>query len=71
MDNHTVEILNEGVLNDDMMLIAHEGYKFKGGYEAIVEYWTYQSEWSNKQNIKKFKTLENAEKFITKMKLRG
>lgn len=68
---HTTELLKEGGLNDDLMHIAPEGYHFKGGYAAIVEYYTYANEWGNHKNIKRFRTLEAAEKFITRMQLRA
>lgn len=68
---HTMELLREGVLNDNVLYVVDEGYKFKGGYEAIVEYWTFASAWHNNKHIKRFNTLENAEKFINKMGLRG
>jgi hypothetical protein len=62
----TIEIISEGVLNDNTLYTADENKIFKGGYEAIFEYYTFQNSWSNKKNIKNFKTLENAYKFIDK-----
>ena len=64
------ELLTEGVLNDDVMYVAPEGYRFKGGYAAIVEYYTYASTWHNNKHIRRFRTLEAAERFITKNNLR-
>ncbi|RTL04842.1 hypothetical protein EKK58_09465 [Candidatus Dependentiae bacterium] len=66
MDFYTTELLAEGALNDDMLHIANEGYKFKGGYVAIVEYYTFANSWGNYKRYKRFKTLENAYKFIDK-----
>ena len=40
--------------------------KGKFNYEAVLEYWTYQNTQSNKKNIRRFKTYENAQKFILK-----
>ena len=62
----TIEIIKEGVLNDNTLYIADENKIFKGGYQAILEYWTFQNSWSNKKNIRNFRTLENAYKFIYK-----
>lgn len=66
----TTELLREGVLNDDVIHLAPEGYRFKGGYTAIVEYYTYANEWGNHRHIKRFRTIDSAEKFVTKMRLR-
>ena len=68
---HTTELLKEGVLNDDVLHIAPEGYRFKGGYTAIVEYYTYASAWHNHKHTRRFKTLEAAERFIAKNNLRA
>jgi hypothetical protein len=62
----TIEIIQEGVLNDNTLYIAGENKIFKGGYEAIFEYWTFQSSWGNRKHIRSFRTLENAYKFINK-----
>lgn len=58
--------LLEGVLNDDILHIANAGYKFKGGYIAILEYYTYLNEWCNKKHFKGFKNMETMEKYINK-----
>ena len=60
------EIIKEGVLNDDTIYIAEENKFFKGKYKAIIEYYTFLNSWSNRRNIRRFKTLENAYKFIEK-----
>jgi hypothetical protein len=60
------EIIKEGVLNDDILYIADENKIFKGGYAAILEYYTFQNSWSNQKQVKRFKTVENAYKFIDK-----
>lgn len=61
-----IETIKEGVLNDDILYISDEGKIFKGNYEAVLEYWTYQNTQSNNKNIRRFKTYENAQKFILK-----
>jgi len=66
MDNATIGWIREGVLNDDVLYIADDGYKFKGGYVAILEYWTYRNPNANDRNIRRFKTIETAEKYIEK-----
>lgn len=65
-----VEVLSERTLTTNLLHIAPEGYVFKGGYAAAVEYYTYANEWGDTKHIKRFRTVENAEKFIDKMGLR-
>ena len=60
------ELIREGVLNDDLLHTAEEGKIFKGGYEAVLEYYTFQNTQSNSKNLRRFKTYENAQKFIEK-----
>lgn len=66
MDNATIGWTREGVLNDDVLYVADDGYKFKGGYDAILEFWTYRNPNANDRNIRRFRTIEAAEKFIEK-----
>jgi len=62
----TTQIIKEGVLNDDTLYTADDGKVFKGGYVAVLEYYTFQTHWTNTRHYKHFRTLENAEKFIAK-----
>ena len=59
-------ILRENVLSDDVLLLADEGKIFKGGYFAIVEYYTYQNAWSDKKHIAKFRSQKRLDEFISK-----
>lgn len=59
-------ILKEGVLNDDYLYLADKGKVFKGGYIAIAVYYTFQNEWSNRENIKRFRSEETLNKFLEK-----
>lgn len=61
-----ITIIHEGVLNDDILYSADENKVFKGGYVAILEYYIFQNSWCNRKIIKRFKTFENADKFINK-----
>ena len=58
--------LRENVLTEDVLHTVEEGKIFKGGYTAIIEYYTYANAWSDRKNIKRFRTIENANKFIEK-----
>lgn len=65
-DFFTTWTMREGVLNDDKLHIANEGSKFKGGYVAILEYYTYATHWSNHKHYKRFKTLDTMYRYIDK-----
>lgn len=59
-------ILREKVLNDDTLYVAPFGYRFKGGYVAMIKEYTYQNPWSNKLNVVKFKSANSLSKYIAK-----
>ena len=59
-------VLKENVLTDDILHIANSGYKFKGGYIACIEYYTFLNEWNDKKHIKYFKSLSSLEKYVSK-----
>ena len=59
-------ILQENCLSDNLLLIADKGMIFKGGYIAVIKEYTYQNEWSDKENIKKFRSHERLMQYITK-----
>ena len=59
-------ILQENCLSDNLLLIADKGKIFKGGYIAIIKEYTYQNEWSDKENMKKFRSLDSLTKYIDK-----
>jgi len=58
--------INERILNDDTAFIADAGKVFKGQLVAIVEYYTFANEWSDRKHQKGFKTIESLQKFVTK-----
>lgn len=66
MDNVTIVWSREGVLNDDILIVANDGYKFKGGYIARLEYFTYRNPYENDRHVRHFRTIEAAEKYIAK-----
>ena len=58
--------IKERALNDDVLHIASAGKVFKGQLVAVLEYYTYANEWSNKYHRKGFKTIEAACAYIDK-----
>ena len=59
-------ILQENCLSDNLLLIADKGKIFKGGYIAIIKEYTYKNEWSDKENMKKFRSHERLLQYINK-----
>ena len=58
-------ILNEGVLNDDFILLPEQGL-LKGGYIAEITYYTYNSPWSNNENKIRFRKEERLKAYLSK-----
>ena len=59
-------ILQENALTDNLLLLADEGKVFKGGYVAIVQEFEFKNEWSDKEKIKKFRSVNALIKYIQK-----
>lgn len=59
-------ILREGVLNDDTLYLPDTDMLFKGNYIAILKRYTYQNEWSNSLQVKKFRSESSLEKYLEK-----
>lgn len=66
MENTTRFILQENALTNNTLLIANVGYVFKGGYVAVIREYFYANEWSDREVVKKFRTLENLNKYLDK-----
>lgn len=62
METHTIR---EGVLNDDLLhIITDDSKVFKGGYKAVIEYYTYANEWSDRVNFKRFRSLDRLHEYL-------
>ena len=59
-------ILQENVLTDNLLLLADKGKIFKGGYIAILKEFESQNEWSDREKIKKFRSVNSLIKYIQK-----
>lgn len=60
--------LHENVVTTDYVEIAPSGYAFKNGVKYVLHYYTYATEWTDRENIKRFKTIETLKKFYNKLK---
>ena len=58
--------LKENVLTDNILLIPTEGKIFKGNYIAIIKEYVYQNSWSDKEIIKKFRSVTQLNKYLDK-----
>lgn len=59
-------ILKENVLSDDELLLSDEGKVFKGGYIAILKIHRFLNAWCDKQEIKRFKSERQLQKYLNK-----
>jgi hypothetical protein len=59
-------ILQENVLSDNVLLLADNGKFFKGGYIAIIKEYTFNSAWSDKESILKFRSEDRLNKYLNK-----
>ena len=66
-------ILRQNVLSDNVLSLADEGKVFKGGFIAIVKEYKFQSAWSDREEVKRFRTIDRLlgylEKHYTKEEL--
>lgn len=55
-------VINEGVLNDDELIVAAKGYRIGNNrrYVCAVRYWTYANEWCNHEHTFRATSVENA-----------
>ena len=55
-------VINEGVLNDDELLVAAKGQHFGNNRTWVyaVRYWTYANSWSNREHVFYAKSVGNA-----------
>jgi hypothetical protein len=59
-------ILRENVLTDNILAIANKGKIFKGGYIAIIKENQYQNSWSDKETIKRFRSIDILNSYLDK-----
>ncbi len=59
-------ILKERPLSDDLLLMPSEGKVFKGNYIAIVKEYVYLNEWSDREEIRKFRSEKQLKKYLSK-----
>lgn len=60
--------LQENVVSTDYVEVAPQGYQFDKGIKYILHYFTYDTAWTDKENIKKFKKASSLHKYYSKLK---
>jgi hypothetical protein len=59
-------ILRENVLTDNILMIAEKGKIFKGGYIAIIKEYQFETSWSDKETIKRFRNVNKLNEYLDK-----
>ena len=60
-------ILRENVLTDNILSIADKGKIFKGGYIAFISEFEFATSWSDKETIKRFKSVNRLQSYLDKV----
>lgn len=59
-------LLRENVLTDNILFIPNKGKIFKGGYVAIIKEYQFQNEWSDKEIVKRFRSIDRLNSYLDK-----
>ena len=59
-------ILRENVLSDNTIMIPSKGKIFKGGYIAIIKEYQFQTSWSEKEIVKRFRNVDRLMSYLDK-----
>jgi len=59
-------ILRENVLTDNVLILASKGKVFKGQYIAIIKEYKFQTAWSDKELIKRFRSIDALTNYLNK-----
>jgi hypothetical protein len=58
--------LKENVLTDNILNVPKKGKIFKGGYIAIIKEYVFETAWSDKEIIKRFRSLAKLNSYLAK-----
>jgi hypothetical protein len=59
-------ILKEKTLSDDLLLMPSEGKVFNGNYIAIIKKYVYLNEWSDREEVRRFRSEKQLKKYLSK-----
>jgi hypothetical protein len=58
--------LKENVLTDNILNVPKKGKIFKGGYIAIIKEYVFETSWSDKEIIKRFRSIAKLNSYLAK-----
>ena len=58
--------LKENVLTDNILNVPKKGKIFKGRYVAIIKEYVFETAWSDKEIIKRFRSLAKLKAYLAK-----
>ena len=59
-------ILKENVLTDNVLAVPDKGKIFKGGYITIIKEYEFATSWSDKEIIKRFRSVDRLNSYLDK-----
>ena len=59
-------ILQKNVLTDNLLFLSDKGKIFKGRYIAIIIEFEFQNNWSDREKVKRFRSVNSLIKYIQK-----
>ena len=59
-------ILKENTLTDNLLLVPERGKVFNGQFIAVIKEYKFQNAWSDKEEIKKFRSKNQLIKYLNK-----
>lgn len=60
-------ILQENVLTDNLLILPDKGKIFKNGYIAIIKEYVFNTAWTDKEIVKRFRKKESLLNYLSKV----
>lgn len=60
-------ILQENVLTDNLLILPDNGKIFKNGYIAIIKEYVFNTAWTDKEIVKRFRKKESLLNYLSKV----
>jgi hypothetical protein len=59
-------LLQQNVLSDNVLILPNKGKIFKGGYVGIIKEYVFETSWSDKEIVKRFRSKERLSSYLNK-----
>ena len=59
-------ILRENVLTDNVLIVSGKRKIFKGGYVAIIKEYSFETSWSDKETVKRFRNVDSLTDYLNR-----